>query len=53
MPNKQGYLYIMAHMRLFLLRKGIIECFSAVIVFLKVKKSQYCQYTMHANKDAL
>jgi hypothetical protein len=52
MPNKQGYQYIMAHIRLFVFRKGIVECFSAVLVFLKLKQSQYYQCIMHASKDA-
>jgi hypothetical protein len=42
MPNKEGYQYIMANIRLFLFIKGIIECFSEILVFLKLKKSQYC-----------
>jgi hypothetical protein len=41
MPNKQGYQYVMAHIRLFVFIKGIIEDFSAMLVFLKLKKSQY------------
>jgi hypothetical protein len=53
MPNTQGYLYIMAPIRLFLFRKGIIEYFGAILVFLKLKKSQHCQCKMHASKDAL
>jgi hypothetical protein len=40
MPNKQGYQYIMANKRLFLFIKGIIECFSAILVCLKLKQSQ-------------
>jgi hypothetical protein len=52
MPDKQGYQYVMSHIRLFLFRKGIKECFSAIIVFLKLEKSQYCQCIMHASKDA-
>jgi hypothetical protein len=52
MPNKQGYQYIMAHIRLFVFTKGIIEYFSAMLVFLKLTKSQYCQCIMHASKDA-
>jgi hypothetical protein len=52
MPNKQGYQYIMANIRLFVFRKGIIECFSAILVFFKLKQSQYCQCIIHASKDA-
>jgi hypothetical protein len=37
MPNKQGYQYIMAPIRLFVFRKGIIDYFSAILVFLKLK----------------
>jgi hypothetical protein len=51
MPNKQGYQYIMANIRLFVLRKCIIECFRAILVFFMLKKSQYCQCIMHASKD--
>jgi hypothetical protein len=43
MPNKQGYQYIMAHIRLFVSIKGIVEYFSTMLVFLKLKKSQYCR----------
>jgi hypothetical protein len=53
MPNKQGYQYIMANIHLCVLRKDIIECFSAILVFLKLKQSKYCQCIMHASKDAL
>jgi hypothetical protein len=52
MPNKQGYQYIMAHIRLFLFRKNIIECFSEIIAFLKLTQSQYCQCIKHASNDA-
>jgi hypothetical protein len=37
MPNKQGHPYIMAHIRLFVFRKGIIEYFSAILVFFNLK----------------
>jgi hypothetical protein len=37
MLNKQEYQYIMAHIRLFVLIKGITEYFSAMLVFLKPK----------------
>jgi hypothetical protein len=43
--------YIMSHIRLFLFRKGIIECFSAILVFLKLTQSQYYQCIMHSSKD--
>jgi hypothetical protein len=52
MPNKQVYQYIMAHIRLFVFRKGIIESFSAILVFLKLKQSQNGQCIIHASKDA-
>jgi hypothetical protein len=52
MPNKQGYQHIMANKRLFVFRKGIIDYFSAILVRLKLKQSQYCQFIMHASKDA-
>jgi hypothetical protein len=52
MPTKQGYQYIMAHICLFVFIKGTIECFIAILVFLKLKQSQYCQRIMHASKDA-
>jgi hypothetical protein len=52
MPNKQGYQYIMAHIRLFVFIKGIIDYFSVILVFLNLEKSQYCQCIMHAPKDA-
>jgi hypothetical protein len=52
MPNKQGYQYSMAHTRLFVFVKGIIDYFSAMLVLLKLEKSQYCQWIMHASKDA-
>jgi hypothetical protein len=52
MPNKEGYQYIMANICLFVFRNGIIECFSAILVFLKLKQSQYCQCIMHAFKDS-
>jgi hypothetical protein len=54
MPTKQGHQYSMAHIRLFVFRKGIIECFIAIlpVVFLKLSQSQYCQRIMHASKDA-
>jgi hypothetical protein len=52
MPTKQGYQHIMAHICLFVFRKGIKEYFSARQVFLKLKKSQHCQCIMHAFKDA-
>jgi hypothetical protein len=54
MPNKQGsgYQYSMAHIPLCVFQKGIIECFSAILVFLKLKQSQCCQCIMHASKDA-
>jgi hypothetical protein len=34
MPSKQGYQYIMAHIHLFLFRRGIIDHFSTILVFL-------------------
>jgi hypothetical protein len=52
MPNKQEYQYNMDNICLFVFRKGIIECFSEILVFLKLKQSQYCQCIMHASKDA-
>jgi hypothetical protein len=52
MPNKQGYQYIMARIHLFVFIKGIIEYFSAMLVILKLKKSQYCECIMHASRDA-
>jgi hypothetical protein len=51
MPNKEGYQYSMANIRLFVFRKGIIECFTEILVFLKLKQSQYCQCIMHASED--
>jgi hypothetical protein len=41
MPTKQGYTYIMAHIRLFLFIKGIIEFLTATIVFIKLKKLNF------------
>jgi hypothetical protein len=38
MPNTQGYQYIMARMSLFTLTKGIVECLSATIVFIKLNR---------------
>jgi hypothetical protein len=52
MPNKEGYQYIMATIHLFVFRKGIMERFSAILVFLKLKQSQYCQCIIRASKDA-
>jgi hypothetical protein len=52
MPNKQGYQYIMAHIHLYVFRKVIVECFSAIPVFLRLKQSRYCQCIMHASKYA-
>jgi hypothetical protein len=50
MPNKQGYQYVMAKVRLFVFRKGIIECFSAILVCLQLIQSQYCKCIVHASK---
>jgi hypothetical protein len=50
MPNKQGYQYSMAHIRLCVFIKGI--SFSELLVFLNLKQSQYCQCIRHASKDA-
>jgi hypothetical protein len=52
MPTKQGYQYVMANVRLFVFRKGIKECLSAILVCLELIQSQYCQCIMHASKDA-
>jgi hypothetical protein len=51
MPNKERYQYVMSHIRLFVFRKGIIEYFSAILVFLKLTQSEYWQCIMHASKD--
>jgi hypothetical protein len=50
--NKEGYQYITANIRLFVFRNVMIDCFSAILVFLKLKQSQYCQCIMHASKDS-
>jgi hypothetical protein len=42
MPSKQGYQYIIANIRLFVFRKGSIESLNVIILFLKLKQSQYC-----------
>jgi hypothetical protein len=52
MPTKQGYQYMMPHIRLFVFRKGMLGFLSAIILFLKLKFFQYCHCIMHAFKYA-